>query len=223
MSWFSTFMHPGQPYGKAQDQIDKYYGQSNDFYNEGKGYQQPYNQWGQESHGALQEMLDKLKDPAALQNEWIKSYSESPAAQQAETQATQSGLTAAGQMGLGGSNTALQAIQGGASNIALADRQKYLDDLMTKYQNAAGIAGGLYNTGANAANTQSGIAAQQGANATKTGENSAQMAFNKQNAGGSLFSRLLGGAASGIAGGFLGGPAGAAAGVANSWNTSGGK
>ena len=119
MSWFSSFMHPGRGYDKAQEQLDKYYGQSNDFYNEGKGYQQPYNQWGQDAHSSLQEMLDKLKDPAALQNEWIKSYSESPAAQQAETQATQSGLTAAGQMGLGGSNTALQAIQGGASNICL--------------------------------------------------------------------------------------------------------
>ena len=39
MSWLSSFLHPEKGYQGAQGQLDKYY-------NEGQGYQQPYNQNG---------------------------------------------------------------------------------------------------------------------------------------------------------------------------------
>jgi hypothetical protein len=96
------------------------------YYQEGKGYTQPY--------------MDALMDPQGLQNKWTQGYETSPYAKQAMDMASQSGLNAASSMGLMGSTPALQAIQGGASNIAMADRQNYLNDLMNKYQMGAGMA-----------------------------------------------------------------------------------
>jgi hypothetical protein len=129
--------------------------------------------------------MKRLLDPAALQAEWIKGYNESPSAKNAEAMAQEHGLNAASGLGLMGSNTALNAIQGGTTQIGLDDRQNYLDNLMQKYLAGAGIAGNIFNTGAGAAGTMSN-------NAMNMGNNSAQMAFGKQNAPGDLFGKLLG-------------------------------
>lgn len=173
-----SFLNPQKGYEKGQDQLDKYY-------NQGQSYLNPYNQFGQAAYGNLSQAMKRLLDPAALQADWIKSYSMSPAAKNATDLATQSGLDAASSMGLMGSNTALNALQGGASKIALNDRQNYLDNLMQKYMAGAGIAGNIFNTGAGAATSLSN-------NAMNMGNNSAQMAFGQQNAPGDLFGKLLG-------------------------------
>jgi hypothetical protein len=178
MSWLSSFLHPERGYDAAQGQLDKYY-------NQGQGYLQPYNQNGQETYGKYSGAMDKLLNPTALQDEWTKSYQESEAAKQAEAQASQSGLNAAQQMGLGGSTPALQAIQGGTAGIVAKDRQQYLDDLMKKYMTGIGIGSDIYNTGAGAANTQS-------QNAGRMGENSAGVQFGKTNAPGETFGKGVG-------------------------------
>ncbi len=203
MSWLDPFdiigaagdfMHPEKGYKKGQQQLDKYYQQ-------GQGYLQPYNQFGQDAYGNLSDAMKKLLDPAALQAEWMKGYSESPTAKYTEGLAQEHGLDAASGLGLMGSNTALNAIQGGTTQIGLDDRQNYLNDLMQKYLAGAGIAGNIFNTGAGAANQMSN-------NAMNMGGNSAQMAFGQQNARGDLFGKLLGtgiGALTGGAGGGAGG------------------
>jgi hypothetical protein len=191
---FDSFLHPEKGYEKGQEQLDKYYQQ-------GQGYLNPYNQFGQDAHGNLSEAMKRLLDPAALQGDWIKSYSQSPAALNAAAMAKESGLDAASSMGLMGSNTALSALQGGASKIALDDRQNYLNDLMNKYLAGAGIAGNIFNTGANAAG-------QMSQNAMGMGGNSAQMAFGQQNAPGDLFGKLLGTAVGAASGGKTGGGGG---------------
>lgn len=188
MSWLSKFLNPEKGYDKAQKELDKYYQQ-------GQGYLDPYNQYGQGAYGNLSEMLEALMNPEKLQGKWIDSYSESPAAIQAEKMAQEHGLNAANAMGLMGSNTALNAIQSGTSQIGMEDRQKYLDDLMQKYLAAAGIAGNIFGTGA-------GAASQMGQNAMNMGTNSAQLAYGKENAKGSLFGNLLG-AGTSLVGGAL--------------------
>ncbi len=201
MSWLSSFLHPGKGYEKGQEQLDKYYGQA-------QGYMDPYNQQGQQQYGNLSEIIKNLMDPSALQNKWAQSYTESPSAIQAEKMAQEHGLNAASSMGLMGSNTALNATQAGTTQIGLDDRQNYLNDLMEKYRMGAGLSQGIYGTGANAAG-------QMGQNAMNQGQNSAQMAYGQQNAGGNMLGGLIG---TGI--GALAGPAGSA--LAKRWNLSGG-
>jgi hypothetical protein len=205
MSWMSSFLHPGKGYEKGQEQLDKYYG-------EAQGALNPYNQQGQQQYGNLNDYIKNLMDPAALQSKWAEGYSESPAAKQAETMAQEHGLNAASAMGLMGSNTALNATQAGTTQIGLDDRQNYLDNLMQKYLAGANLAQGIYGQGANAAG-------QMGQNAMNMGQNSAQMAFGKQNAGGNMMGNLIG-AGIGLAGSAVGGPMGGA--LAKRWNLSGG-
>lgn len=211
MSWLSSFFHPEKGYDAAQAQLDKYY-------NNAQGRLQPYNQNGQDTYGKYSGAMDKLLNPAALQDEWSKNYKESDIAKQNEAMASQSGLNAAQQMGLGGSSPALQAIQSGTAGIVAGDRQKYLDDLMQKYMTGIGIGSDIYGTGANAAGKQS-------ENDMNMGTNSAQTQFNKTNAQGDMFGKLLG-AGAGLVGSAVGGPIGGALGGAlggGGWNPFGGK
>lgn len=198
MSWLSKFLHPEKGYDKAQEQLDKYYGQS-------QGYLQPYNQYGQNAYGDINAAMKALLNPEELQNKWIQGYAESPAAKQAEALAQEHGLNAASGLGLMGSNTALDAIQTGTTQIGLNDRQNYLDNLMQKYLAGVGIGQDIFGKGASAAG-------QMGSNAMTQGQNSAQMAFGKENAQGDLFGKLLGGGL-GLVGSALGGPIGGALGA----------
>lgn len=197
MGWLDSFLDPGKGYGKAQDELDKYYQQA-------QGYMQPYNQFGQNAYGSLSGAMNNLLNPAALEGNWINSYTESPSAMNAERMAQEHGLDAASGLGLMGSNTALNAIQGGTTQIGLDDRQNYLNDLMQKYLAGAQIAGNIFNTGANTASTM-------GTNAMNMGQNSAQMAYNKANAPGNMMSSMLG-LGAGVAGSALGGQFGGAIG-----------
>ncbi len=198
MSWLSSFLNPGKGYEKGQEQLDKYYNQS-------QGYLNPYNENGQQQYGNLQEYINNFMHPEKLQDEWVKNYKESESAKNAEGMAKEHGLDAASSMGLMGSSPALGAIQAGTTQIGLDDRQNYLDNLMEKYKAGAGLSQGIYGQGANAAG-------QQSQNANQMGQNSAQMSFGQQNAGGDTLGRLLGGA--------LGGPIGGA--LSKRWNLSGG-
>lgn len=205
MSWFSSWMHPERGYKSAQEQLDKYY-------QEGQGYLNPYNENGKEAYGSYSGAMQKLLNPGALEDEWSKGYTESDLAKQNEATASQSGLNAAQAMGLGGSTPALQVLQSGTAGIVAQDRQKFLDDLMQKYMAGIGIGQNIYNTGANTAE-------QMAQNAGNMGQNSAQMQFNKTNAQGDLFGKIVGtGAALGAT--AMGGPA-ARWGVSKAWNDPG--
>lgn len=205
MSWLSSFLSPQKGYEAGQKQLDKYYGQA-------QGALDPYNQQGQQQYGNLNEYINKLMNPGALQDEWIKSYQESDSLHNTQDRAQQHGLDAASSMGLMGSSPALNSIQAGTTQIGLDDRQNYLDNLMQKYMAGAGLSQGIYGQGANAAG-------QMGQNAMNMGQNSAQMAYNQKNAGGNMMSGLIGLGGS-ILGSALGGPIGGA--LASRWNLSGG-
>lgn len=195
MSWLSSFLHPGQGYDAASQQMQNYY-------NQGMGYQMPFMQQGQSAYGNLSEAMKNLLDPQALQSKWMESYDTSPEAKQLMEQAQAQGMDAASSMGLLGSSSAISGIQKKASDISSADRQQYLNDLMQKYMAGAGLAQNIYGTGAQ-------TAGQMGQNAMTMGQNMGQMAYGKQNAGGGLFGGLLGLGGS-ILGSALAGPIGGA-------------
>lgn len=188
---FDSFMHPEKGYEKGQEQLDKYY-------KEGQSFLTPYNQYGQSAYGNLSDVMKRLLNPEELEGDWINGYMESPSAKNDIALAQEHGLDAASGLGLMGSNTALNAIQGGATNIALDDRRNFLNDLMQKYLAGAGIAGSIFNTGANSASTLAN-------NAANMGNNSAQVAFGQQNAPGDLFGKLLGLGVGAMSGGASGG------------------
>lgn len=206
MSWLSSFLHPEKSYEKAQKELDKYYQQ-------GQGYLNPYSQNGMETYGKYSGAMDNLLDPSKLEDEWSKHYRESDIAQQDEAMGNQHGLNAAASMGLMGSSPALQAIQSGTAGIVAQDRQKYLEDLMKKYMTGIGIGQDIYGKGATAANSMS-------QNAMNMGQNSSQLEFNKNNAQGDMFGKLLG-YGSGLVGSALGGPIGGALANKMGWSTQG--
>jgi len=202
MSWLSSFLNPGKGYEKGQEQYDKYY-------NQAQGNLDPYSQHGKEQYGNMSDIIKNLMDPTALNKKWTESYTTSPQAIQAQNMAQEQGANAASAMGLMGSNTALAATQAGTTQLGLNDRQNYLNDMMDKYKNAAGLSQGIYNTGA-------GAAGGMASNAMNMGQNSAEMAYGKQNAGGNMLAGLIG---QGI--GAFGGPVAGA--LTKRWNLSGGK
>lgn len=207
MSWLDSFLHPEKGYQAGQGQLDKYFQQ-------GQGYLNPYNQYGQNAYGDYSTAMKRLLDPAGLQNEWAKGYTESDSAKNTAKMAQENGLDAASGLGLMGSNTALNAIQGGTTKIGMDDRQNYMNDLMQKYLAGAGIAGNIFGTGASAAGGMSN-------NAMNMGNNSAQMAYGEQNSPGDLFGKLIG---TGIAAytGRPGASGGAGAGAGGGgWSTGG--
>ena len=188
MSWLSSFMNPQKGYQAGQDQLNKYYDQA-------QSSMQPYAQQGQQQYGNVNNSINELLDPQALQDKWSSGYQESQAAKDSQGMAQQQGLNAASSMGLMGSNTALNAVQAGTAQIGAQDKQTYLDNLMQKYLAGTGMAQNVYGQGATAAG-------QMGQNAMNMGQNSAQMAYGQQNAPGQLFGNLLNTGAN-IAGSWL--------------------
>jgi len=180
MSMLSSFLHPERGYAAGQNQLNQFYGQA-------QGFQQPYNQAGQQAGQGLTTAMNNLMDPATLQNQFAQSYTTSPQALQAQEMAKQQGLNAMQSQGVMGSTPGLQAMQAGATQIGLDDRQNYLNDLMQKYQAGIGIGQSMYGVGANAAS-------QMGQTATQMGQDSAGMQFNRTNAPGQTFGQMAGAA-----------------------------
>lgn len=179
MSWFSDFMHPGKGYDDAMQQYQQYF-------NQGMGYQQPFQQAGQQSIPQLQQMLGALGDPAKLESEWSQGYEKSPYAQSLMRQSAESGMDAAAAQGLSGSSAAVGGIQQQASDIMSRDRQQYLNDLMQKYLGGVQGLQGMFNTGA-------GVAGQMGQQSMNMGQNMGQAAYGKQQAGANMFGGILSG------------------------------
>lgn len=191
MSWFSSFMHPERGYQGAQGELDKYY-------NQGQGFQQPYNQNGVNQGKNLNDAIQKLMNPGGLRDEWEKNYTTSDAAKNTMNMAQNQGVDAASSLGLTGSSPALQAIQAGTAGIAAEDKQNYLKQMMDMYSKGVDTSTGMYNTGA-------GAAGQMNTNAQNQGANSAGLKFGETNAPGELFGRTAGAAGKAIMDYFTGG------------------
>lgn len=216
MSWFSDFFNPEKGYEDAKNQMAQYYGQA-------QGYLSPYTSTGQNVYKQnLQPAMQSLLDPAALENQWVSGYQQSPYSQQAQEMAKQQGLDAMSSMGMLGSTPGLQAMQEGVTNIGLQDRQTYLNDLMQKYLAGTGLASSVYGTGANAANAL----AQQAMNMGQTmgGLTAAQHQASGGMLGGllNIGGTLLGSAVGGPLGAYVGNKVGTALGGTYTPGTSSG-
>ncbi len=127
----SFFGNSGQPYQDAQRAYKPYY-------NEAKGYQNPFYQAGQNAIPQYQEWLQGQKDPSAFINKLMGGYQESPWARYQQEQARRAGLNAASAGGLSngmggagvGSTPYLLQAQQNASDISSQDMQKWLANVL---------------------------------------------------------------------------------------------
>lgn len=172
-----SFLHPGRGYRDAAREMQKAWGQAQDF-------QRPYADAGKNQIGILTGAENSLLDPSALLSKWMESYQSSPFAQKSMENARESGLNAASSMGLGGSSAAVNNIQQSSGDIMNADRSQYLNDLMQKYMTGVGIGQNIFNTGA-------ATAGNMGNQAISVGENLGAAAYGKRNASGNLLKDLL--------------------------------
>lgn len=195
-----SFMNPDKAYREAEKA-------SRRRYEEAKGFEMPFMNAGKDQLGRLTGAEDRLLNPIDLQNEWAKSYEESPYAHLLKEENMGEGLDAASAMGLMGSSGALENIQRGAGRISSGDRQNFLNGLMQKYLAGIGLGESIYGTGASAANTLAGNAMGQGG--TEAG-----LRYGQAAAPGQLFAKILGAALSAGAGGM----GGAGQGLNNSTN-----
>lgn len=200
----TKLMNPGGSYKKAQNELQNYYGQA-------QNYLQPYNQHGQDAYGNLSTAMNDLMNPSSLLDRWMNDYEMSDAANYSRDKAIEEGNRIAQSMGIGGSTPALQAIQGGARNIGAQDEQRYLDRMINQYLQGAGLAQNIYGIGANTG----GMMAN---NASNMGNNMADLAYGRAAAPGQMFSSLLGTAAN-LGGAYMG--ANAMNNMANAWRTAG--
>jgi hypothetical protein len=177
----NSFLSPEKPYkeaGKAEEQG----------WNQAQDYQRPYWQHGNDQYEPLNQARQKLMDPTHLQDEWGKSYEQSPYAKRMLEMNTGAGMDAASAMGLGGSSAAIQNIQQGAGDIVSKDRREYMDDMMKKYMAGIGLGENMYGTGA-----QTG--ANLGNQATQHGANMAGIKYGESAAPGALYGKFAGAAA----------------------------
>jgi hypothetical protein len=191
----SGFFHPGRGYKDARKEMEEKWRQA-------QGFQNPYNQFGQDQAGRLNNAENSLLDPSKLLAEWMSKYQESPYAKKSMENAKESGLDAASSMGLMGSSPAINNIQNSSSDIMNKDRQAFLQDLMQKYLAGVGIGQNIYNTGAQ-------TAANMGNQAVNVGGNTAEMAYGEGNAPGDFLRNWLATGAKMGANMFSGGMGGA--------------
>lgn len=177
MSWLSSWLKPGKAYGQAQDDLAGGYASST-------AYSRPYLDRGVMGGDRAATAMDRLLNPGALRDEWSRGYETSGYAQDMMRDATEQGMDLANAMGLGGSNTALGALSHERSRIMNAERSRYLDDLMNKYMQGAGIARGFYDTGA-------GVASREADRAYQHASDQAGLTYGKNAAGGNRMNQLL--------------------------------
>jgi hypothetical protein len=174
----NSFLNPQEGYDQAGNEIQNYWNQS-------KGFLQPYNDAGTNQIPKFNNAIDKLLNPAELQNEWANSYEMSPYATQLQDSATASGLDSASQQGLLGSSAALNNVQTTSGNIMRSDRSSFMKELLDKYIQGISASQNLVNTGFNAGSTLTGGALQ-------TGQNLGAAKLGAANAPGELLGKMIG-------------------------------
>lgn len=149
------FGDSGAPYRKAGQAFLPYY-------NEAKGYQNPFYNSGVQATGDYQKWLQGMSDPSGWVNKQMGNYQESPWANYLQKQATRAAQNMGSASGLTGSTPLMQQAQQNSSNIASGDMNSWLQNVMginTQYGTGQQ---NLMNMGANAANILSQLAMTAG-------------------------------------------------------------
>lgn len=146
------FGNSGKPYEDAMKQYQEWAQKA-------QGTQQPFLDAGTGAIGDYQKWLEGQKDPSKFINDQMKNYQTSDYAQNLQQQSMNAGQNAASASGLMGSTPMMQEMQKNAGNIASADQNQWLQNvlgintqygqgqqnLMTGGQNAANSLTNMYN------------------------------------------------------------------------------
>jgi len=151
------FGDSGKPYDEAMQQYQQWMQQA-------QGTQQPYLDAGKGAIGDYQKWLQSQQDPSKFINDQMKNYSTSPYAQNLQQQSMNAGQNAASASGLMGSTPLMQQLQQNAGQIASADQNQWLQNVLginTQYGQGQN---NLMQGGQNAANSLSNLYGQMGNN-----------------------------------------------------------
>lgn len=173
------FGDSGKPYDKAMQQYQEWM-------NKAQAAQQPYSDAGTGAIGKYQDWLASQQDPSQFINDQMKNYSTSPYAQYMQKQSMNAGQNAASASGLMGSTPMMQQLQQNAGNIASADQNQWLQNVLginTQYGQGQQ---NLMQGGQNAANQLSNMY-------NNMGNNMGQAAYGKQAGKNQDFWNMIGG------------------------------
>ena len=164
------FGNSGAPYKDAMKEYEKYF-------NEAKGYQNPFYEGGIRGMGNYENWLGSMKDPSGFINNLMGKYKESPWAKYQQEQATRGAMNQGSASGLTGSTPLMQFAAQNARDISSQDMNQWLQNVLginTQYGQGQET---LMHGGQNAANSLSNLAAKlaelmgEGAYGQRAGEN----------------------------------------------------
>ena len=173
------FGNSGKGYDKAMEQYQQWADKA-------QGTQQPFLNAGTGAIGDYQKWLQGQQDPSKFINEQMKNYSASPYAQNMQQQAMNAGNNFASANGLMGSTPMAQQMQQNAGNIASADQNQWLQNVLginTQYGQGQN---NLMQGGQNAANQLTNLYGQ-------TGKEMGDAAYGKEKSKSNDFWGALGG------------------------------
>jgi len=117
------FGNSGAPYEKGGQAYDKYFQQA-------KGFQNPFFNFGQQGMQGMGDWLSSMKDPSKFINNQMQNYQESPWAKYMQDQAMKTGQNAGSATGLTGSTPLMQQMQQNAGGIASQDMNQWLQNVL---------------------------------------------------------------------------------------------
>lgn len=151
------FGDSGKPYDEAMKQYQQYMQQA-------QQTQQPYADAGKGAIGDYQKWLEGQKDPSGFINNLMGNYSESANAQNLQKQSMLAGQNAASAGGLMGSTPMIQQMQQESGNIAAADQNQWLQNVLGVNTQYGQGQQNLINNGQQAANSLTNMYGQMGNN-----------------------------------------------------------
>lgn len=117
------FGNSGAPSKGAGDEYSHYY-------NQGRGYQNPFYNAGTNAIGGYQDWLNGMKDPSAFINNLMGQYKESPFAHYQQQQGVRAAQNIGSASGLSGSTPLAMQAQQNAQNISSQDMQTWLQNVL---------------------------------------------------------------------------------------------
>lgn len=149
------FGNSGDPYRAAGKEYQ-------DYYNQGKSFQNPFFEAGKGAIPQFQEWLNGMKNPSDFINNLMGQYQESPYAKFQQQQAVRAGQNMGSASGLTGSTPLAQFAEQNARDISSQDMNQWLQNVLgINTQYGAGLSGEM-GMGQGAGNVLSNMAMQTG-------------------------------------------------------------
>lgn len=151
------FGDSGKPYDDAMKQYQEWAQKA-------QGTQQPYLDAGTGAIRDYQKWLQGQQDPSKFINDQMKNYQTSDYAQNLQQQSMNAGQNAASASGLMGSTPLMQQLQSNAGQIASADQNQWLQNVLGINSQYGQGQNNLMTGGQNAANSLTNMYTQMGKN-----------------------------------------------------------